>query len=483
MSFNSVEFAVFLTVVLALHHGVLRRAPWPARKAFLAMASFAFYASWNPFMVLLMVGSTLLDFRLGLWIEAARGVRRRKALVAVSCAYNLGVLACFKYGDFATRTAWQLAGWTDDPPLVDLVLPIGISFYTFESLSYVIDVYRGAPAYRRPADFALFLSFFPHLVAGPIVRPGAFLPQLRTAPRIDPRALEPAIARIVAGFTKKLVFADGLGQYVDRVWSLPHGYPWGNVWLAVYAYAFQIYFDFSGYTDIALGVAALFGFTLPENFDRPYRAVSPREFWTRWHVSLSSWLRDYLYVPLGGNRRGRVRTYVNLLITMVLGGLWHGAAWTFVAWGFAHGAWLAVHRAIRERGAPPRTPAWVRRLATFHLVCLAWVPFRAPGVFDASQIVRGLWRTDVAFTPEMREIVVNGHVSTSTGFWVSSPEAVWALVLLAMAVALHAAPRASRWRVRLASLPPTVQGVVYAAILLFVFLNAPAGTRFIYFQF
>ena len=232
-------------------------------------------------------------------------------------------------------------------------------------------MYRGERASRSLLDFALFLSFFPHLVAGPIVRPRAFLPQLEAPPAVAGRDVEDALAQIAQGFLKKVLLADVLGRYVDVVWRDLDYLPAANVALAFYAYAFQIYFDFSGYTDIALGVSRLFGLQLPQNFDRPYLARSPREFWQRWHISLSTWLRDYLYVSLGGNRGSRVRTYLNLLVTMVLGGLWHGASWTFVLWGAYHGVLLVAHRLLREvRPAPARGPVgvWLARLGTFHLV-------------------------------------------------------------------------------------------------------------------
>jgi D-alanyl-lipoteichoic acid acyltransferase DltB (MBOAT superfamily) len=466
--FNSPEFLLFAIVVLGLYHGVLRRAAWATQKGFLVVVSYLFYMSWYPPLVVLLLGSTLVDYALGLRLERTRTPVARRALLVVSLAFNLGVLGFFKYGGFlAQNLVWAFGG--GDPPFLDVVLPVGISFYTFESLSYTINVYRGEAAYRSLLDFALFLSFFPHLVAGPIVRPRAFLPQLASRPGVAPAAVEPALARIAQGFVKKVVLADTLGVYVDMVWGRPGelpalgGHPAGNVLLGLYAYAFQIYFDFSGYTDIALGLAQLFGFTLPENFARPYLAASPREFWQRWHITLSTWLRDYLYVSLGGNRRGPVRTYVNLLVTMLLGGLWHGAAWSFVLWGGYHGGLLAAHRWWRAR-RPARDGALrlaAKRLGTFHLVVLGWVLFRMPSVVDGWRFLRGGLRP--------------GYEPTKAG--------TLAMIVVATGVLLHVAPPAVEVRRRFVRLPPLAQGVAYGLATVVGFLVAPAGARFIYFQF
>ena len=468
MSFNSSEFAIFLLVVVAAYHGLLRARSWRVRKAFLVVASYLFYLSWSPFFGLLLLGSTLVDFVVALRIESAATRGRRRTLLALSLGFNLGLLGFFKYGGFvaANTYPWFFAG---DPPLLDLVLPIGISFYTFESLSYTIDVYRGSRASRSLLDFSLFLSFFPHLVAGPIIRPRQLLPQLEVEPKVVGSEVEVCLARIAQGFLKKLILADGLGLYVDDVWHSAGGYPAGNVLLAFYAYAFQIYFDFSGYTDIAIGVAGLFGIRFPENFARPYLASDVGDFWRRWHITLSTWLRDYLYIPLGGNRRGRTRTYVNLLVTMLLGGLWHGAAWNFVAWGAYHGALLAIHRVRSERAAFPaehagpetRVRTFVARFTTFHLVCLGWLVFRATSWSDFERVLGGLLRP---------------------GF-VDSRHATEALALVAIGLTLHLAPDAARARRAFAGLPPAVQGLVYAAVCVAAFLFAPGGERFIYFQF
>jgi alginate O-acetyltransferase complex protein AlgI len=482
MLFNSADFVVFLLLALTGSFVVLHGRSWRTRKAFLVAASWLFYLLWHPPFLLLLLGSTGLDYFLGQRIAATTIPARRRALVLLSVAGNLSVLGYFKYGPFIAGNLGALLGWQGDPPLFDLVLPIGISFYTFESLSYVIDVYRGEPPCRRWLDFALFLSFFPHLVAGPIVRPRAFLPQLARAPAISGPVVERALARIAHGFFKKMVLADGLGRYVDTVWLVPDAFPSLNVALAIYAYAFQIYFDFSGYTDIALGLAQLWGFELPENFARPYAATDPRQFWQRWHISLSTWLRDYLYVSLGGNRGGRVRTYANLFVTMVLGGLWHGAAWTFVGWGAYHGAWLVLHRWWQTHRPVPSCPGWLRRLGTFHGVCLGWVLFRAPSPTAAAQLLSTLgpaWIPSAAIPAE----VVQALQLPSPEPWVWSAEAARAIGWLLLAIALHAAPAATIVRDRFVALPPVVQAVGYAAIVMALLLESPLGARFIYFQF
>ncbi len=461
MVFNSLEGILFVLLSLAIHYAIPAGA-WRGRKAFLVVASYVFYMSWNPAYGVLLLGCTVTVFLLGLAIERAATPGSRRALVALGTTIALGVLGWFKYGEFLRDTLVRLLGWPPPAPL-DVLLPIGISFYTFEALSYLVDIYRGERASRSPLDFALFLSFYPHLVAGPIVRPHDFLPQLRAAPRVAGPAVELALARVAQGMMKKVLLADTLAVYVDAVWAQPAAWPAGNVLLAAYAYAFQIYFDFSGYTDIALGLAQLFGLWLPENFDRPYLARNPREFWQRWHISLSTWLRDYLYVPLGGNRGSTFATYRNLMITMLLGGLWHGAAWGFVLWGGYHGLLLAVHRAVvgRRPAATGGMRALLARATTFNLVCLGWVFFRAPGGAALLQFLFG------AFRPGM--------------IWVRG--ATISAILVALALVLHAAPPAQRLRARFTALPPWAQGLAYSAATVAMFLLAPASAPFIYFQF
>jgi len=467
MLFNSIEFLVFLVVVLLVYHGSIPARFEVARKAFLLAASYLFYMAWNPPFVLLLLASTLLDFTVAQRMSRASGTARRRLLLALSLAGNLGLLCYFKYGNFVTENFYRLFGeWlgASAPPALDIILPIGISFYTFQTLSYSIDVYRGDQEPTRSLlDFALYVSFFPQLIAGPIVRSRDFLPQLVKRDRTHAVDVEVGLARIATGLLKKVVLADTLGSYVDPVFANPAGFPALNLVLATYAYAYQIYFDFSGYSDMAIGLGRLFGFRIPENFDRPYRAANVREFWRRWHISLSTWLRDYLYVSLGGNRQGTVAVYMSLAVTMLLGGLWHGASWTFVVWGAYHGVLLIAHRAAfgAMREDAKRTPLWLRQIVTFHLVCLGWIVFRAQTLGEAVTFVAGFGEA---------------------GF-VASPLAIQAMVLLALSAGIHVVSESGRLRDRFAVRSAWVQGVGYAAIALLVFLFSPATERFIYFQF
>jgi len=464
--FNSLDFVVFLLVVLTAHFLVLPRSWWRTQKAVLLVASYGFYASWNPPFVLLLLVSSLVDYAVGLGFERAERPVARRALLGISLATNLGILGFFKYGRFFAESIDALLGTSlaGSPVLKDLVLPVGISFYTFQTLSYSIDVYRRQLATSRSfIDFMLYVSFFPQLVAGPIVRAADFLPQLRRRPQPTGSDVEDAFSRMGMGYLKKVVFADGLGIYVDQVFADPSQVGAGGAALAVYAYAFQIYFDFSGYSDIAIGVAQLFGFRLPENFRRPYWAASPREFWQRWHISLSTWLRDYLYISLGGNRHGRVRTYVNLMATMLLGGLWHGAAWTFVAWGAWHGALLSIDRLLRDRNVllDGRAARWAGRILTFHLVCAGWILFRSQSLTEVGAILDAFARPAID----------------------TSPAALRTYGLLGFAILAHAVRVAPRLRRAHTSWPPWLQGVGYAVLAMFVFFFSPATERFIYFQF
>ena len=471
MLFNSVQFVAFFLAVLVAYHGLLRS--WDSRKTFLLGASWLFYATWSPAFLAVLVGTTWVDFHLAgaiyarRWaapgMERDRGRARARPLLVTSLALNLGLLAFFKYAGFLYRSTAALASLPPMPAWLAFAVPLGISFYTFHSISYVIDTYRGLrPPTTSFRDFALYVAFFPQLVAGPITRWGFFGPQLDTSPRVRPRDVEAALFLLAVGFVKKVVFADSLGGFVDRVYDDPGGAGRSETWLALYAYAFQIYFDFSGYTDIAWGVAGLLGFRLPENFRHPYLAESPADFWRRWHISLSTWLRDYLYVSLGGNRRGRLRTYANLLVTMLLGGLWHGAAWTFVLWGAFHGVWLALHRALAAaRTGPPVTPLWLRRVVTFHLVCVGWVLFRAGDVATAADVLRGL------VLP--RKIL--------------GPFPVGALIVVALgAVTQVLALRVEPPRIW-ASIPRPIRGVGFAVVVLLLGLFSAQSGRFIYFQF
>ena len=376
MLFPTVEFALFFTVVLAASWALM---PMPrVWKPAILVASYVFYgaASWR--FCLLLAGITVINQVAAVAVHRTADERRRRAIVAIAVALDLGLLAIFKYYGFFVESFAELldgAGLGMPMPLLTIALPIGVSFFTFQAISYVVDVKRGEAEPSSTIDFAVYLSFFPHLVAGPIVRAKEFLPQLKV-PR-DPTkvAVGSGLALISLGLVKKVLIADYLARsVVDPVFAVPQAYAAPDVLFAAYAYTAQIYCDFSGYTDIAIGLALLLGFVFPQNFRSPYRATGFQDFWRRWHMTLSRFLRDFLYIPLGGSRHGRLKTYRNLMITMVLGGLWHGAAWTFVLWGAFHGVGLAVERALGGRIAAPR---WLKWLVFFHLIVLSWVLFRS----------------------------------------------------------------------------------------------------------
>lgn len=388
MLFPTVEFVVFFLAVFGLSWALMGRpAVW---KPFMLAASYLFYAAADPRFCLLLAGITLWNQAMA--IQIARG---RPRLVVLAVAVDLLVLGVFKYYGFFVGDVGDVLdgiGLGMPLPLLTIALPVGISFITFQAISYAVDVKRGVLEPARTIDVALYLSFFPHLVAGPIVRAREFLPQL-AAPRDPARiALGTGVVLIAIGLIKKVALADYLArEVVDPVFAVPEAYGAADTLLALYAYAAQIYCDFSGYTDMAIGLALLLGFVFPPNFDRPYRAVSFGDFWRRWHMTLSRFLRDYLYIPLGGNRGGRWRTARNLMLTMLLGGLWHGAAWGFVVWGALHGLFLVVEHQLRGRGWS--APAWLRWLVVFHLVVLAWVAFRAPTLGDAVDVLGRLGAT------------------------------------------------------------------------------------------
>nr|WP_294514690.1 MBOAT family protein [uncultured Rhodopila sp.] len=356
----------------------------PARwtQAVLAVASFGFYGLWNPSLMLLLGACVVCNFGTGLAIGNWRGWRQR-AVLTLAVVANLGVLGFFKYYGFVLGTVTNLLHLQVDAWALSIVLPVAVSFYTFEAISYNVDVFRGAVRARHDLlGFALFISFFPHLVAGPIIRPAHFFPQLEARRALSGEALAWGMVQIVKGLIKKTVFADNFAVIANGYFdgSIGHGGA-AAAWVGTLAFSMQIYFDFAGYTDIARGCARLLGYEFPPNFERPYLARDIAEFWRRWHISLSTWLRDYLYIPLGGNRRGDVRTYVNLLITMGLGGIWHGASWNFAVWGLYHGVLLALHRLWRRMRGDAAS-GWAGRAAsaclTFILVTLGWVMFRAP---------------------------------------------------------------------------------------------------------
>ena len=509
MLFPTVQFAAFFAVVFAVSWRLMpHQRAW---RRFILAASYFFYgcADWR--FVILLIASTVVNQVAATASARAPADQVRKAALTVAIVFDLGILAMFKYFDFFIGSANQtlgVIGLGAPLQLLHIALPVGVSFYTFQAISYVADVYRGRCPLARPLDYAIYASFFPHLVAGPIVRPGEFIPQL-AGPR-DPASIPAAraLSLIAGGLFKKVVLADLLAtRIVDPVFGAPAAHSGAEAAAAIYGYAVQIYCDFSGYTDMAIGLALLLGFRFPDNFDRPYAATSLQDFWRRWHMTLSRWLRDYLYIPLGGDRRGLRRTYVNLILTMLLGGLWHGAAWTFVIWGGIHGSGLAIQRwwsdrrpvglprerlrgeqllgewlrGVRPLGEPApgqlapgqlargeragwrfrRAACW---LLTFNLVCLAWVFFRAPDLGTAFTLLGRLAAAGPA------PLVTPGVIIT---------------IGIGLATQL---PRPGAWREvrdRFVLLPPAAQGVTLGIFLVAVIAIADQQgvAPFIYFRF
>ena len=474
MVFSSHLFFLYFLPAALLVYYVL---PHRGRHLALALLSYTFYGWANPFFVVLLLASTVVDYTCGLAIAAAaqdaEGARRRRIAVAVSVSVvsNLSLLGFFKYANFGIDTLRGVSGalgadWMGLDTALRVTLPLGISFYTFQSMSYTIDVARGhAAPLRNFIDFACYVSLFPQLVAGPIIRFAEIADQLARRTHTAAKFAR-GVAFVSLGLAKKVLLANPCGRIADLAFDA------GSVamldaWLGLLAYAFQIYFDFSGYSDMAIGLGLMLGFVFPKNFDSPYRAESITEFWRRWHLSLSSWLRDYLYVPLGGSRGRPRRTYANLAIVMLLGGLWHGAAWTFVCWGAFHGALLAVER---WRGASlyPFLPAPLRRAATFGLVLLSWVLFRAADLGDAA----GYFRSLAGLAPVTDQARLLGQV-------IADP---YSLVALAgAAVVTWGAPQTWDWTRRLTA--PKAMAALVLLLVAWGVLATQAHNPFIYFIF
>ena len=381
MLFTQLEFPIFFAIVLLAAWMARGRV---ARNSVLLLASYYFYAYWDYRFCALLALSTIVDFVVARWMHNSENEKTRWRLLLISLIVNLGMLGCFKYCDFfidSARPILQSCGFSGET--LELILPVGISFFTFQTLSYTIDVYRKKLTPTKSLlDFALFVAFFPQLVAGPIVRAKELLPQLAIVPHFSKRRMYGGAQQMLRGLVKKVLLADRLGEMVDVVFAGPEMYSGATIWIAAIAYAGQIYYDFSGYSDIAIGAAKMLGYRFPANFRHPYLATSVADFWHRWHMTLSRWLRDYLYISLGGNRRGIAVTYRNLMITMTLGGLWHGAAWTFVLWGIWHGTALVAERAARWQ--PGKIVGW---LITMMIVLLGWIVFRSPSLATTQHVL------------------------------------------------------------------------------------------------
>ncbi len=475
MLFPTLTFAIFFAIVLPLNWIF---APHPRRwRIFILIASYVFYGWWSAPFVLLLAAVSLWSQAMVLVIDRTRTESARKWALAVAVLGDLGVLAYFKYTDFflsSIQTSMIDAGFHTSWALPQITLPVGISFFTFQALTYVVDTYRRQMKPVGWLDACVYISYFPHLVAGPIVRASEFMPQI--ARRLDPRRVEVgrAYILILGGVFKKVVLSDLLSsRIVDPVFAAPRLHSAPENILAMYAYAAQIYCDFSGYTDIAIGIALLLGIRFPQNFDSPYTATSLRDFWRRWHMTLSRFLRDYLYIPLGGNRKGVTRTYVNLMATMLLGGLWHGASWTFVVWGGIHGVGLVVEHANAARrkamglAEKPLEGAakWIARLITFQIVCVAWVFFRASSFNDAWQVFESMVSNWGKGSPLITATVI---LATVTGIGVQY-------------VPRTALERLNDWFGRL---HPVTMGLALGVCLLVTFNLGPQGVApFIYFSF
>jgi alginate O-acetyltransferase complex protein AlgI len=474
MLFCSQKYLVFFTLIFLVYWAL----PWHRLRVWLLLgASFYFYASWNKWLALIICVSTAMDYVVARGMDATDRQGWRKAMLGLSLVANLGLLCYFKYADFFLQPLRETlkalhAGYTI--PLLNVILPVGISFYTFEAINYTIDVYRKkVRAERSLANFMLFITFFPHLVAGPIVRARDFLPQTHRRKRFSWARMQLGAQFFLMGLFKKLAIADRMAQFADPVFANPQAYGSYAVWMATIAYALQIYCDFSGYTDMALGSAHMLGYKLAMNFNMPYLARNVSEFWRRWHMSLSSWLRDYLFIPLGGSRGTNWQTNRNLMATMALGGLWHGANWTFVVWGILHGLFLIIHRGFqafcktrpRLDGLLQTVPGNVVRAAlTFFCVCVGWVFFRATTFTIAAEFLTRLVIPHAGKKIDMH----------SSGLW-------WTVVVVAIC---HALAVPGVWKRMSERLPAPVLGFGYAVVLTLALVLAPdSGKAFIYFQF
>ncbi|MCA9110429.1 MAG: MBOAT family protein [Planctomycetaceae bacterium] len=474
MLFNSYTFLVFFCGLLLLH---LSLRSWLAQKVLLLISSYLFYAAWNPKYVFLLLLSTVVDWYAAKWIYETPSTMIRRLCLFVSLTVNLGLLATFKYGNFFIEnltTVFESAGLTPPFSRLDVLLPVGISFYTFQTLSYTIDVYRRI---IKPADsmldFALYVTFFPQLVAGPIVRAVDFLPQCAAPPNRSWRQFHWGLGLLLIGLFEKVVIADHfMAPIVERVYDTIEAPTFVAAWTGTLAFAMQIFCDFAGYSTSAIGVALCLGFSLPDNFRFPYAAIGFSDFWRRWHISLSSWLRDYLYIPLGGNRLGHGRTYINLFVTMLLGGLWHGASWTFVVWGGLHGLYLAAERLLRSHplSSSQIWKSWTGRVSlaavTFVLVNVAWVFFRAKSFRSAFTTISAMF----------------GAVE-SRAEAIPSTDVFWTLLIVSTILITHWLMRNISVEELVDRLPPWILAVGVGLMIAGITMATGEDRAFIYFQF
>ena len=496
MLFNSYTFIVFIIVMLVLHNAT--RLPWKVKKINLLLASYLFYAAWNPPFILLLWLSTVVDYFVGRALYNQQNKSKRKFLLVISLIGNLGMLCFFKYGGFLLENFVALVnafGIDYHPAPPSIILPAGISFYTFTTLCYTIDMYkRKSEPVKSLLDFSLFVTFFPHLVAGPIVRPPQLVPQFESPRTANQKQLTQGLFLISLGLFMKVVLADSmLAASADSVFGATYQLTALDSWMGVLAFSGQIFFDFAGYSTCAVGVAMSLGFVLPENFLYPYAAVGFSDFWRRWHITLSAWLRDYLYIPLGGNRQGKFRTYINLMLTMLLGGLWHGANWTFVVWGALHGSYLCIEKLIQDlrrkwkpvqveiastehvvtQGyAAPRflktvtSSNFTLALFTFFLVNVTWVFFRAADFPTAWRLLGSMFGGSDSSAPLLSTLAVLKISLITIGL-----------------VACHWMMRNTRVLNVTSKMPWWLLGIVWAIMLILLIWSQESSSSFIYFQF
>ncbi|MEM8526820.1 MAG: MBOAT family O-acyltransferase [Bacteroidota bacterium] len=479
MIFNSLPFLAFIFLFFPIYFSLTGKA----RLLFCLAASYFFYGYWDWRFLTLILASTLIDFSIGKRIGALHEEKGRskakKQLLIVSLVVNLGFLALFKYYNFFIESFEELLlnfGIKASADSLNIILPVGISFYTFQSMSYAIDVYRKQISVERDFwKFATYISFFPQLVAGPIVRAKDFLPQFERERQFNWTRFMSGMSQVIWGFFKKVAIADSLAPFVDQCFEMPEAFSSLHLIIGILFYSFQIYCDFSGYSDIAIGLARMMGFDFPENFKTPYFSRSFSEFWTRWHITLSSWLRDYLYIPLGGNRYGQFNTFRNLMITMLLGGLWHGASWVFVFWGFLHGLYLILQRVLQKPVAqfwkvlrlPNFLQAGISISVVYLLTCFAWIFFRSPDFTTASFYIQLI----AAFEDTSPSSIINKFMVLKCG------------ILLAFLLFVEL----TNFRLHYVNLlvkKPVLRTFVFALLLwMIAFFGTFGGNSFIYFQF
>lgn len=469
MLFNSIAFLLFFPIVCVIYFSIPPQMI-RARNLLLLIASYYFYMNWQPAYALLLLTSTFVTYIAALGIGCFEDRRKKKICLVSSLVLNLAILFLFKYYNFLSSNismGLEACGLKIDIPEFGLILPVGISFYTFQALGYSIDVYRGTTKVERDfATYALFVSFFPQLVAGPIERSNNLLPQFKQQHRFDYEAVLSGVKLMVWGYFMKLALADRCGIYVDAIFNNVDKHNGGSYLVASLLFPFQIYGDFAGYSLIAIGVARVMGFRLMENFRRPYFATSVGEFWHRWHISLSTWFKDYVYIPLGGNRVGRLRNYFNLLVTFVISGIWHGANWTFFLWGTLHGILLCIEKAL---GIGKQKFTGINKFfhwaVTFVLVCLAWILFRANNLSDAMMVIKGIFTNPGVPKPEYANFIAIGMAMT---------------ILLIKEFADE-----YKWPVRVADSKSWIVRHVYLVMMIayIILFGVLGGDQFIYFQF